>query len=117
LEALRVAHDAAADPRIRSRIAACLLEVEQGKGVSASLAAQGLCDEVGRRLMAAAERNGAFAAAAGVVAGLHAERFELFVERATRIVEPVLLLLVALMVGAIVVAMYLPVFDMATRLH
>jgi general secretion pathway protein F len=48
---------------------------------------------------------------------MHGERFELFVERVTRIVEPVLLLLVALIVGSIVVMMYLPVFDMATRLR
>jgi len=117
IEALRVAADAALDPRIRAGLEAGMAQVEQGKPVADSLAAQGLCDEVGRRLLAAAERNGAFARAAAVVAELHGERFELFVERATRIVEPVLLLLVALMVGSIVVAMYLPVFDMATRLR
>ena len=67
--------------------------------------------------MAAAERNGDFYLAADTVSRLHGERFELFVERMTRIVEPVLLLAVALMVGTIVVMMYLPVFDMATRLR
>ena len=67
--------------------------------------------------MAAAERNGDFYMAADVVSRMHGERFELFVERVTRIVEPVLLLLVALIVGSIVVMMYLPVFDMATRLR
>jgi general secretion pathway protein F len=35
------------------------------------------------------------------------------VERATRIVEPLLLLLVAVFVGALVVMMYMPIFDMA----
>jgi len=67
--------------------------------------------------MAAAERNGNFHVAADTVSRMHGERFELFVERATRIVEPVLLMLVALMVGTIVVMMYLPVFDMATQLR
>ena len=43
--------------------------------------------------------------------------FTTFVERATRIVEPVLLLLVALIVGAIVVMMYMPVFDLASSLN
>lgn len=90
--------------------------IEQGGSVAQSLADANLCDEVGRRLMAAAERNGDFHVAADVVSRLHGERFELFVERATRIVEPLLLMGVALMVGTIVVMMYLPVFDMATRL-
>ena len=91
--------------------------IEQGGSVAQALADANLCDEVGRRLMAAAERNGDFHIAADVVSRLHGERFELFVERATRIVEPLLLMGVALMVGAIVVMMYLPVFDMATRLR
>ncbi|WP_291026458.1 type II secretion system F family protein [Hydrogenophaga sp.] len=117
VDALRVARDAALDRRLREGLDACMAQVEQGKGVAESLALQGLCDEVGRRLMAAAERNGAFPRAAAVVADLHGERFELFIERMTRVVEPVLLLAVALMVGAIVVTMYLPVFDMATRLR
>jgi general secretion pathway protein F len=89
----------------------------EGGLVSQSLAGAGLCDEVGRRLMAAAERNGDFHLAADVVARMHGERFELFVERLTRIVEPLLLLGVAVLVGGIVVAMYMPVFDMATRLR
>ena len=38
-------------------------------------------------------------------------------KRLTRIVEPLLLLAVALGVGSIVVLMYLPVFDMATQLR
>lgn len=117
IEALRVARDAALDTHLRSGLDACIAQVEQGKGVAESLAAHGLCDEVGRRLMAAAERNGAFPRAAAVVADMHGERFELFVERVTRMVEPLLLLAVALLVGGIVVAMYLPVFDMATRLR
>lgn len=66
--------------------------------------------------MAAAERNGDFHLAADVVSRLHGERFELFVERLTRIVEPLLLLAVALLVGGIVILMYMPVFDMATQL-
>jgi general secretion pathway protein F len=91
--------------------------ITEGSLVSQSLASEGLCDEVDRRLMAAAERNGDFHLAAEVVAQLHGERFELFIERATRIVEPLLLLGVALFVGSIVVAMYMPIFDMATRLR
>ena len=66
--------------------------------------------------MGAAERNGEFYLAADVVSRMHGERFELFVERLTRIVEPLLLLAVALLVGGIVILMYMPVFDMATQL-
>ncbi|QHE86653.1 type II secretion system F family protein [Hydrogenophaga sp. BPS33] len=115
-EALVVASRSALQARTATALAQALARIEQGGAVAPSLAGAGLCDEVGRRLMAAAERNGDFYLAADVVSRMHGERFELFVERLTRVVEPVLLMLVALMVGSIVVMMYLPVFDMATRL-
>lgn len=116
-EALAVASRSALDVRLKTALGEALARIEQGQAVAQALFDAGLCDEVGRRLMAAAERNGNFHLAADVVSRLHGERFELFVERLTRIVEPLLLMAVALMVGSIVVAMYLPVFDMATRLR
>ena len=116
-EALTIAGQSALSPHLRSALSLAYQKVTAGEPVAASLHGTGLCDEVDRRLMAAAERNGDFHLAADVVSRMHGERFELFVERMTRIVEPVLLLGVALLVGTIVVMMYLPVFDMATRMR
>lgn len=115
-EALQVAGQSALSPELKAGLLQVVLQIERGGSVSQALTQAGLCDEVGRRLMAAAERNGEFHMAADVVSRLHGERFELFVERVTRIVEPLLLLAVALVVGGIVIMMYMPVFDMATQL-
>jgi general secretion pathway protein F len=115
-EAIDVASQSALSAPLRVALQEVKQRIERGGSVSQALADHGLCDEVGRRLMAAAERNGEFHAAADVVSRMHGERFELFVERLTRIVEPLLLLAVALMVGGIVILMYMPVFDMATQL-
>jgi len=116
-EAMAIAGGSALAPHLNASLAVARGQIESGRAVSQSLSAAGLCDEVDRRLMAAAERNGDFHLAADVVSRLHGERFELFVERLTRIAEPLLLLGVALLVGTIVVMMYLPVFDMATRMR
>lgn len=116
-EALAVASRSALDPHLTTALHQALSRIETGGAVAQALSGAKLCDEVGLRLMAAAERNGDFHLAADVVSRLHGERFELFVERLTRIVEPLLLTGVALMVGTIVVMMYLPVFEMATRLR
>jgi general secretion pathway protein F len=115
--AMQVAGQSALSLRLKESLGRALVQIEQGGQVSQSLAKEHLCDEIGRRLMAAAERNGNFHIATQVVSRMHGERFELFVERVTRIVEPLLLLAVALGVGGIVVMMYLPVFDMATQLR
>ena len=115
-EAMQVAADSALSAELKSSLIQVRARIEQGGSVSQALAQAGLCDEVGRRLMGAAERNGEFYLAADVVSRMHGERFELFVERVTRIAEPLLLLAVALLVGGIVILMYMPVFDMATQL-
>ena len=76
-------------------------------------AAAGLTQTVSERLIAVGERTGGFDAVLQTIADRHAQAFATFVERATRIVEPLLLLLVALVVGGVVVMMYMPIFDMA----
>ena len=115
-EAMQVAADSALSAALKNALTQVRARIEQGGSVSQALAQADLCDEVGRRLMGAAERNGEFHLAADVVSRMHGERFELFVERVTRIAEPLLLLAVALLVGGIVILMYMPVFDMATQL-
>lgn len=117
MDALEVASKSALSATIASKLSKARDQIEGGSGVSQCLAAQGLCDEIGRRLMAAAERNGNFHLAVDAVSRMHGERFEVFVERMTRVVEPVLLLTVAVLVGVIVVLMYLPVFDLGMQLR
>jgi general secretion pathway protein F len=65
------------------------------------------------RLLAVGEPTGDFAGVLQTIADRHAQAFVLFIERATRLLEPILLLAVALVVGGLVVMMYLPIFDIA----
>lgn len=116
-EAMTIAGSAALNQQMQAGLRAALARIEQGKPIAQTLFDRGLCSEVDRRLMAAAERNGDFYRTAEVVSGLHREHFETFVGRATRIIEPALIFLVALMVGSVVVMMYLPVFEMSTQLR
>lgn len=115
VDALVIAGNSCQSESLRQLVRASSVHIERGRSVAASFSDAKLCDEVGRRLLAAAERNGQFYKAAEVVGRMHAQRFELFVERVTRIVEPVLLLGVTLLVGSIVIVMYQPVFDMAIQ--
>ena len=71
---------------------------------------------MGLRLIAVGERSGGFAKVMQTIADRHAEHFSTFIERSTRIVEPLLMLLVALLVGGVVMLMYMPIFDIASGL-
>jgi general secretion pathway protein F len=99
--------------RLRDGILAAQRALGRGERVSAAFADAGLTDTVTQRLLSVGERTGNFDRVLQTIAERHAAAFNTFVERATRIVEPVLLLAVALLVGGIVVMMYMPVFDIA----
>ena len=93
------------------------LALARGTRISAALGDAGLSDTVAGRLLTVGERTGNFDRVLQTIAERHASMFTTFVERTTRIVEPILLLLVALVVGGVVVMMYMPVFDIASSLN
>ncbi len=99
--------------RMRDGVQAAQRALARGQRVSAAFAEAGLTDAVSQRLLSVGERTGNFDRVLQTIAERHAATFNTFIERATRIVEPVMLLTVALVVGGIVVMMYMPVFDIA----
>ncbi len=116
-EALRQCEGLALGPRLDGGIRGAGTALLVGTRVSEAFGNAGLTDTVAARLLAVGERTGNFDRVLQTIAERHASLFATFVERATRIVEPLLLLLVALLVGGVVVMMYMPVFDIASSLH
>lgn len=116
-EALRVCTSLGLGPRIAGGLGLAQAEIRRGRAVSGAMRAGGLTDAVSERLLAVGERSGSFDAALQTIADRHSEAFLVFIERATRIVEPLLLLVVAAVVGGIVTMMYLPIFDIASSLQ
>lgn len=103
--------------RLREGVLAAQRALARGQRVSTAFSEADLTDPVTQRLLAVGERTGNFDRVLNTIAERHADRFTTFIERATRIVEPVLLLVAALVVGGIVVMMYMPVFDIASSIH
>jgi general secretion pathway protein F len=101
----------------RERLGKAQHQIAQGVSVSRAFAAAALTNAVTERLLRAGERGGDFGAVLHAVSQRHAEIFETFVDRATRVVEPLLLLVVAVLVGGMVVTLYMPIFDIASSIH
>lgn len=113
-EALAVCEDLHLGVRVSEALRLARVDLLEGKTVSSVLSERGLSDGVATRLMAVGERSGGFATILQTIADRHAQAFTVFIERTTRLVEPLLLLLVALVVGGIIVMMYMPIFDIAS---
>jgi len=117
VEAMRVCERLGLDPGMGAALASAREAVERGQPASDALGRAHLVDAVGERLLRVGERSGQFEQVLRTLADRHAEAFATFVQRATRLVEPLLLLVVAVLVGGIVIMMYMPIFDIANRLH
>jgi general secretion pathway protein F len=88
-------------------------ELRDGASFSDALNSVGLTDIVSYRLLSVGERGGNFGNILHAVAERYADDFSERTERLSRVIEPVFLLIIALVVGGIVVALYLPIFDVA----
>lgn len=116
-EALRQCLDLGLGPRIHAGVVQAQASLARGQRVSTALGDAGLTDAVSLRLLAVGERTGNFDKVLQTIAQRHAGNFSTFIEHATRVVEPLLLLSVALFVGGMVVMMYMPVFDIASSIR
>lgn len=116
-DALKQSEGLGLGERLRQGIVSARAGLQRGQRVCTAFTDAGLTDEVTQRLLAVGERTGNFDRVLQTIAERHAANFTTFIERATRVVEPVLLMLVALVVGGIVVMMYMPVFDIASSVR
>ncbi|MBK1687796.1 type II secretion system F family protein [Rubrivivax gelatinosus] len=112
-EALDVCAKTAIADAIHQRLIDVYDEISRGLPIGQVFYRAGLADAVSSRLLSVGERTGNFHVVLQTISDRHRESFSIFVDRATKIIEPLLLLLVALLIGGIVVVMYMPIFDIA----
>jgi general secretion pathway protein F len=112
-EAIPMAQHLAFDKSLNGQIDKALRVVIEGRRLSIAFAEFGLTDHVSERLLQVGERSGNLSGVMDTIAHTYRQEFTLFIDRATRIAEPLLLMVVGLMIGAIIILMYMPVFDLA----
>ena len=101
----------------RLRLDRAIQAVHEGRSLSHALAQAQLADPVAASMLAVAERTGGLADILERIAQFHESRLQRSVEMTSRLFEPLLMIVIGLVVGAIVVLMYLPIFDLASSLQ
>lgn len=104
-------------PALRARLAAASRAVGEGRPVSASMEANGLTTPVALRMLVVGERSGDMGAMMDRIANFHDEEISRWVDRFTRLFEPLLMMAIGLIIGSIVVLMYMPIFELAGSLR
>lgn len=98
------------------RLTQAMLAIQQGERLSDALARHNLMSPIVIRLLRAGERSGDVARMLEQAADFHDREMRHLLERLTKVVEPLLMLLIGLAIGGIVVLMYLPIFELAGSL-
>jgi general secretion pathway protein F len=100
-------------PVLRERLASARRAISEGRNVSQSLEAAGLTTPVALRMLAVGERGGNMGEMLEQIATFHDEELARWVDWFTRLFEPILMALIGLVIGAIVILMYMPIFELA----
>lgn len=98
---------------LRPQLARARALIEQGRSMSAALGATGLATPVAARMMLVGERSGEMGEMMERIARFHDEEIARFVDWFLRAFEPILMAVLGVAVGAVVVLMYMPVFELA----
>ncbi len=92
-------------------------QISEGKPIGPALAQAGIADTVALRMLEVAQRTGRLADVLERIASFQEAALGRAIDLAARLVEPALMILIGLVIGAIVVLMYMPIFDLATSLQ
>ena len=104
-------------PVDRAPLDRAIAAASAGAPLAAALHEHNLVDTLGLRVLRVAEQTGQLDVALDRLADVHDQDLERALERANRLIEPLLMLGIGLIVGGIVVLMYLPIFQLASSIQ
>ncbi len=87
--------------------------IEQGQPMSAAMGAAGLATPVAARMMVVGEKSGDMGEMFTQIARFHDDEIARYIDWFTRAFEPLLMAVLGVSVGAVVVLMYMPIFELA----
>jgi general secretion pathway protein F len=92
-------------------------QIAEGRPIGPSLAQAQIADTVALRMLEVAQRTGRLADVLARIATFQEAALGRAIDMTARLVEPALMIFIGLVIGAIVVLMYMPIFDLATSLQ
>ena len=95
------------------RLASATRAVREGRSLTDSLAGEGLTTPVADRMLRVGEKSGNMGEMMERIAAFYDEELSRFVDLAVRLIEPAMMTVIGLIIGAIVVLMYFPIFELA----
>jgi len=103
--------------RLRAPLDAAIDSVGRGERLSVALQLAGLTTPVSLRMIRVGERSGGLGPMLRKAAEFYDEELSRLTELVTRLVNPLLMLIMGVVIGGIVVLMYLPIFQLVEQVQ
>lgn len=104
-------------PHLRAPLTAASRSISEGVSMSQALESQHLVTPVSLRLIRVGERTGRMDDMMERIAGFYDEEISRWVDIFSKLFEPMLMAFIGLLIGAVVIMMYLPIFELAGSLQ
>lgn len=98
---------------LRSQLALASASIREGHALSSAMEQYGLTTPVASRMLRVGERTGHMGEMMERIASFYEDETARWVERFTKLFEPLLMVFIGLIIGGIVVLMYFPIFELA----
>jgi type IV pilus assembly protein PilC len=115
--ALETAGESMSSRSVLNGIAEATVQVREGQTLAKSLEEQKLFPELSVEMIEVGESTGALPAMLNSVAEFYEEDVQTALGAAMALIEPVILIFMAVVVGGILISLYLPIFTLGSNIH
>jgi type IV pilus assembly protein PilC len=112
--ALEVAARAIGNRYVARQIDTITVDVREGQSLARAMTSRGVFPDVALKMVEVGEATGALQEMLNAVSDFFDEDVETTLARFTRLIEPVMLIIMAVIIAAILLALYLPVFQLSS---
>jgi len=116
LEGLNIVARTSGNKIVEQAILSARASISEGKTVADPLAKSGVFPSMVTQMIAVGEATGALDAMLGKIADFYDDEVDAAVEALTAAMEPAIMMILGPIIGFVVVAMYLPIFKMASAM-
>ena len=117
LEALQVSSNAIGNLVISGAVLSAKTKIKEGQSISGPLAASGAFPPMVTQMIMVGEESGELEEMLVNVAKFYDEEVDRSVEKLTSIIEPLMMVFIGLTIGTMIIAMYLPIFNMVNLIR
>ena len=112
-ESLEVLKNSSSNTVLQNEVKLMISSIKKGKSLNKSLAKSKVFPIMVIQMISVGEETASLDEMLGQVAKLYEEEVDIMVEGLTSVIEPILIVFIGLILGVIIVALYLPIFEMA----